>query len=196
MNTAEPIRQLVCAVGIGVLTLSPESLSWAESESVATKQVPMPTLTLTLRGALAAAVDNNPDVQLYKERIEAAEGQVQTQLGAMLPNLSSKVRQTRQTVFLGTFGLSPVRSDPFSIFDARVNASQNLVSVSLIQRWRASRENLHIAEFESEARKYDTMASVGLTYMEGLKAMGMVRMHEANQQVMSELLGLVKQRQR
>lgn len=42
-------------------------------------------LNLTLRGALAAAVENNPDVLLYKERIEAARGQVQTQLGAMLP---------------------------------------------------------------------------------------------------------------
>ena len=40
------------------------------------------------------------------------------------------------------------------------------------------------------------MASVALTYMEGLKAMGMVKMHEANQQVMNDLLGLIKQRQR
>ena len=153
-------------------------------------------LNLTLRGALAAAVENNPDVLLYKERIEAARGQVQTQLGAMLPNFSSNVRQTRQTQFRGTFGLDPVRSDPFSIFDVRVSASQNLMSVSLIQRWRASREMLHVSEAESESRKFDTMASVALTYMEGLKAMGMVKMHEANQQVMNELLGLIKQRQR
>ena len=157
---------------------------------------PLQPLNLTLRGALAAAGDNNPDVLLYKERIEAARGQVQTQLGAMLPNLSSNVRQSRQTVFQGTFGLSPVRSDPFSIFDARVSASQNLLSVSLIQRWRASRAMLHVSESESESRKFDTMASVALTYMEGLKAMGMVKMHEANQQVMNDLLGHIKQRQR
>jgi outer membrane protein len=157
---------------------------------------PFQPLNLTLRGALAAAVDKNPDVLLYKERIEAARGQVQTQLGAMLPNLSSNVRQTRQTQFLGTFGLSPVRTDPFSIFDVRVNASQNLLSVSLIQRWRASRGMLQVSESESESRKFDTMASVALTYMEGLKAMGMVKMHEANLQVMTDLLGLIKQRQR
>lgn len=169
----------------------------AGNESAAqTKPAPLPTLTLTLRGALAAVVDNNPDVLLYKERIEAAQGQVMTQLGAMLPNLSSNVRQTRQTQFLGTFGLAPVRTDPFSIFDARVNASQNLLSVSLIQRWRASRETLHVVEFESDIRKYDTMATVALLYMEGLKAMVIVKMHEANQQVISELLGTVKQRQK
>jgi outer membrane protein TolC len=153
-------------------------------------------LNLTLRGALAAAVENNPAVLLYKERIEEARGQVQTQLGAMLPNLSSTVRQTRQTQFRGTFGLDPVRSDPFSIFDARVNATQNLLSVSLIQRWRASREMLQVSEAESESRKFDTMASVALAYMECLKAMGRVKMHEANQQVMNDLLGLIKQRQR
>ena len=171
------------------------SLAGEETDPQTTSPPPA-TLALTLRGALAAAVDNNPDVLLYKERIEAARGRVQAQLGTMLPNLSSTVRQTRQTVFRGTFGLDPVRSDPFSIFDVRVSASQNLLSVSLIQRWRASREMLHVSESEAESRKFDTMASVALTYMEGLKAMGMVKMHEANQQVMNDLLGLIKQRQR
>ena len=168
----------------------------AGESSLDSQSHPIQTLNLTLRGALAAVVEHNPDVLLYKERIEAARGQVQTQLGAMLPNLSSNVRQTRQTQFRGTFGLDPVRSDPFSIFDVRVSASQNLLSVSLIQRWRASREMLQVSESESESRKFDTMASVALTYMEGLKAMGMVKMHEANQQVMNDLLGLIKQRQR
>ena len=183
-------------MAIGLLTLVDQGVGWAADDSaMQSKPAPLPTLTLTLREALAAAVDNNPDVQRYKERIEAAQGQVQTQLGALLPDLSSNVRQTRQTQFLGTFGLSPVTTDPFSIFDARVNASQNLFSVSLIQRWRASRESLHAVEFEADIRKFDTMASVALLYMEGLKAMGMVKMHESNQQVMSDLLGLVKQRQ-
>ena len=67
------------------------SLAGGETDQQTTSPPPA-TLALTLRGALAAAVDNNPDVLLYKERIEAARGQVQTQLGAMLPNLSGNVR--------------------------------------------------------------------------------------------------------
>ncbi len=192
-----PIGAFLCATGIGLLTLMHQGVGCAEGDpSMSSKPAPLPTLTLTLRDALAAAVDNNPDVQLYRERIEEAQGQVQTQLGPLLPNLSSNVRQTRQTQFLGAFGLSRTVTDPFSIFDARVNASQNLFSVSLIQRWRASHESLHAVEFEADTRKFDTMASVALLYMEGLKAMGMVKMHESNQQVMSDLLGLVKQRQK
>ena len=185
---------LTGAVGFAVLVLSP--VVWAAETTGSATPVRSAVLNLTLRGALTAAVDNNPDVQLYKERIEAAQGQVQTQLGSLLPNLAGTVRQTRQTQFLGTFGLAPQRTDPFSIFDGRVNASQNLFSVSLLQRWRASRESLHVTEFESDSRKYDVMASAALAYMEGLKAMAMVKMHEANQRVMEELLALVKQRQR
>ena len=187
----------LCAMAIGLLTMMDQGVGSAAGDpDLLSKPAPLLPLTLTLRDALAAAVDNNPDVQLYKERIEAAQGQVQTQLGALLPNLSMNVRQTQQTQFLGTFGLSPVRTDPFNIFDTRVNASQNLLSVSLIQRWRASRERLHVVEFEADIRKFDTMASVALLYMEALKAMGMVKMHESNQQVMSDLLGLVKHRQK
>jgi len=166
-------------------------------ESISSLSAPtIQSLQLTLKEALSAAVQNNPDVLLYKERIQEAQGQVQTQLGAMLPNVSANVRQTRQTQFLGTIGLSPVRTDPFSIFDTRISATQNLFSLSLIQRWRASRESLHVTERESEVRTLDTMASVSLAYMEGLRAMAMVAMHEANQQVMNELLGTVQQRQR
>jgi len=191
------IGTFLCAMATGLLTLMDQGVGCAASDpTLLSKPAPLPTLTLTLRDALAAAVDNNPDVQLYKERIEAAQGQVQTQLGPLLPNLSMNVRQTQQTQFLGTFGLSPVRTDPFNIFDTRVNASQNILSVSLIQRWRASRERLHVVEFEADIRKFDTMASVALLYMEALKAMGMVKMHESNQQVMNDLLGLVKHRQK
>ncbi len=185
---------LAGAAGFAVLVLSP--VVWAAETTGSAASVQRAVLNLTLREALTAVADNNPDVQLYKERIEAAQGQVQAQFGGLLPNLAGNVRQTRQTQFLGTFGLAPHRTDPFSIFDGRVNASQNLFSLSLIQRWRASRESLHVTEFESDTRKYDVMASAALAYMEGLKAMAMVKMHEANRRVMEELLALVKQRQR
>lgn len=197
MSSVQPKWRYLWPVGIGLLVLLAPEVGRAGNEPPgAAAPAPLPALTLSLRGALAAAAENNPDVLLYKERIEAAQAQVRTQFGAMLPNLSSTVRQTKQTQFLGTFGLSPIRTDPFNIFDARVNASQNLISVSLIQKWRASREILHVTEFESETRKYDTMASVALLYMEALKARGMVNVHESNQRVMSELLAMVKQRQK
>lgn len=190
-----PLR--VCLLLAGALECAAGQAGLAAGEEAGSVEpLPAPALHLTLKGTLSAAADNNPDVLLYKERIQEAQGQVRTQLGAMLPNVSANVRQTRQTQFRGTFGLDPVRSDPFSIFDTRISATQNLLSASLIQRWRASREALHATEFEADARTLDTMASAALLYMEGLKAMAMAKMHEANESIMSELLGIVRQRQR
>ena len=154
-----------------VATTSP---AWGRDEGTSDQSIPLPTLSLTLGEALSAAADNNPDIRLHKERVQEAKGRVQTQLGALLPNLSADVRQSRRTQFLGTIGLSPVRTDPFSIFDARISATQNLFSLSLIQRWRASRESLRVTEQESETKRFDTMATVALVYMEGLKARAMV----------------------
>jgi hypothetical protein len=51
--------------------------------SLESQSRPFQPLKLTLRAALAAAVANNPDVLIYKERIEVARGQVQTQLGTI-----------------------------------------------------------------------------------------------------------------
>jgi outer membrane protein TolC len=195
MASSSALRGL-CLLVVLVLqsSLVRAGISTEESGSPTPSRTLQP-FNLSLKGALAA-IDNNPDVLLYKERIREAQGQVQTQLGAMLPNISADVRQTRRTQFLGTIGLSPVRTDPFSIFDARISATQSLFSLSLIQRWRASRESLRVTEQESATKRFDTMATVALVYMEGLKAMAMVNMHEANQQVVNELLESVRQRQR
>jgi outer membrane protein TolC len=191
------LRDRCGVLGFAIFALvATTSAVWAGEEGNPGQLIPSPSLSLTLREALSAAADNNPDVLLYKERVQEAKGQVQTQLGAMLPNLSADVRQSRRTQFLGTIGLSPVRTDPFSIFDTRISATQNVFSLSLIQRWRASRQSLQMTEQEAEAKKFDTMASVALAYMEGLKAMAMIKAHELNQQIMRELLGTVKQRQR
>ncbi len=159
-------------------------------------QVPVQELSLSLRTAMAAAAEQNPSMLLSRERVEAARSEVTTQLGAMLPNLAANVRQSQQTQFLGTFGLAPVRTAPFSIFDARVSASQNIFSLSLIQRWRASREVLQVAEFDAQSSRYDTMASTGLAYLEGARAASALAMRIANQQLIRELLSMTKVRQK
>ncbi|HQY58150.1 MAG: TolC family protein [Nitrospira sp.] len=165
------------------------------TEALQATKISVQELHLSLRAAMAAAAEQNPSVLLSKERIEAAQGEVTTQLGALLPNLSANARQSQQTQFLGTFGLAPVRTEPFSIFDARVSASQNLFSLSLIQRWRASREALRVAEFDAQSSRFDTMASTGLAYLEGVKAAAALSMRQANLRLIQELLATTKLRQ-
>jgi len=73
----------VTLLSLGLIYQTEDAFGGGES-SLTTPSPPLQLLTLTLRDALTAAVDNNPDVLLYRERIEAARGQVHTQLGALL----------------------------------------------------------------------------------------------------------------
>jgi outer membrane protein TolC len=154
-----------------------------------------PVLKLSLRDALDAALDNNPNVKVFREKIEAARGVSRTQLGALLPNLTSTARWNTQTFFLGTIGIQPVRTDPFNITDGRGNLTQSIFSWSLIERWRASRAALQVAEQESEITKNDTMATVALHYMEVLRHEETVAAREANVELYKELVAFIRSRQ-
>jgi outer membrane protein len=160
-------------------------------------QIPqeMPVLRLSLKEAIEAALDKNPNVRLYKERIEAARGASRTQLGALLPNLASSARFNNQTFFLGTIGGAPVRTQPFDIADARGTLSQSLFSWSLIERWRASRAALAVSEGEADTTKNDTMATVALNYMEVLRNYETVDARTANVELYKELVAFIKNRQ-
>jgi outer membrane protein len=160
-------------------------------------QIPqeMPVLKLSLKDAIEAALDKNPNVRLYKERIEAARGVSRTQLGALLPNLGSTAKYNNQTFFLGTIGGAPVRTQPFDITDARGSLSQSLFSWSLIERWRASRAALAVSEGEAETTKNDTMATVALNYMEVLRNNETAAARTANVELYKELVSFIKSRQ-
>ena len=64
-----------------------------------------PDLRLSLHDAIQAAIDNNVNVRLLKERIAAAQSAANTSLGAMLPNVAGFLNGRSQTVNLAAFGL-------------------------------------------------------------------------------------------
>jgi outer membrane protein len=152
-------------------------------------------LKLSLTDAIQAALDNNPNVKLYRERIEAARSVSRTQLGALLPNLSSQGKFNNQTFFFGTIGGAPVRSQPFNIVDGRGMLSQSLFSLSLIDRWRASRSAFQVAELESVATQNDTMATVALHYFDILRNQEMVAARVSNVALFEDLVTFVRKRQ-
>ena len=165
------------------------------AESSAQSQPELPVLRLSLKDAIEAALDKSPNVRLYKERIEAARGVATTQLGALLPNLASSAKYNNQTFFRGSLGGSPTRSDPFDLADARGTLSQSLFSWSLIERWRASRAALAVAEGESETTNNDTMATAALNYLEVLRSAENVAARTANVELYKELVAYIKSRQ-
>lgn len=163
-----------------------------------------PELKLSLRDAIQAAVDNNVNVRLLKERIAAAQAQARASFGALLPNVSGYVSGRSQTVNLGAFGLPPDRlsglglrrsvTDPFEVYDARATLVQNIFSLSLIQRWRAAKSGVDVADLEAEVTKRDVMATVGLLYIEALRADEAVKAREADNELSRQLLKLATDR--
>ncbi len=165
----------------------------------ATDQLPsakpeIPVLKLSLRDAMDAAVDQNPTVRLFKERIAQAKDVANTQLGELLPNLSGTVSGARRRFFTGSFGGSPTVTNPRDFYEARAFLTQNLFSLSLIQKWRAAKAGVDVAGLDAEVTKRDTMATAGLIYLETLRAKAAVDARKADVALNKELLRLATER--
>jgi len=180
---------------------------WGVGGAIADAEEPeanLPELRLSLRDAIQAAIDNNVNVRLLKERIAAAQAQADTSLGALLPNVAGFVNGRNQTVNLAAFGLPADRlaglgltrsvTEPFEVYDARATLVQNIFSLSLIQRWRAAKAGVSVADLEAEVTKRDVMATVGLLYIEALRADEAVKARQADIDLSQQLLKLAKDR--
>ena len=172
----------------GILLLGVSGSASAEGETASNTK--NPELRLSLRDAMKAAVDENPNVQLLKERITQAEDQAFTQLGAMLPNVSATASAARRRFFLGSFAGGAGVSSPRDFYETRVSLTQNIFSLSLIQKWRAARTNIEVSSLDSKTNKMDTMAIVGLAYLETLRAQAAVEARLADVKLNNELLRL------
>ena len=176
----------------------------AENVAAEGQETSSPELKLSLREAIQAAVDNNVNVRLLKERIASAQAQANTSLGSLLPHVGGYLNGRNQTVNLAAFGLPADRlsalgltrsvTDPFEVYDARATLVQNIFSLSLIQRWRAARSGVDVAGLEAEVTKRDVMATAGLLYIEALRADEAVKARQADIELSQQLLKLARDR--
>ena len=196
--------RLVTGLTISLVLATAFGITVAGIVAVEASETNPPELKLSLREAIQAAVDNNVNVRLLKERIAAAQAQANTSFGALLPNISGYASGRNQTVNLGAFGLPSDRlsglglrrsvTDPFEVYDARATLVQNIFSLSLIQRWRAAKSGVDVASLEAEVTKRDVMATVGLLYIEVLRADEAVKAREADIELAQQLVKLAKDR--
>ena len=188
---------MIAIMFAGIMWLSgTATVSWAQDvpDKAAARPRP-PELRLSMQDAMQAAVDNNPTVQMFKERVTQAEEQAFAQRGALLPNLSARVSGARRRFFLGAFGgLGAGVSDPINFYESRLALTQNIFSMSLIQKWRAARTNIEVAGLDSETQKMDTMAMVALAYLDTLRVQKSVKARLADVKLNNELLRLAMER--
>mgnify|MGYP000088390261 FL=1 len=155
---------------------------------------PLPILRLSLHDAMAVAVEQNPTVRLSKERTTEAQGVADTRLGELLPNLSGRMSGARRRLFFGSFGRDPVVADHDRLYETRAVLTQNVFSLSLIQKWRAAKTGVQVAGLDADVAKRDTMATVGLVYLETLRAQETAQAREADVALSRELLRLTTER--
>jgi len=180
---------MLCA---GIMSL-PGMATFAHAQE--TDPLPIPSeLRFSLRDAMRAAVDHNYTVKIVQEQIAQATGQAVTQRGALLPNLSASASGARRRFFFGAFGGSPSVSKPLNFYESRLSLTQNLFSLSLIQRWRAARTNVEVATLSAETQKMDTMAAVALAYLETLRVRKAVAARLADARLSHALLRLAMER--
>ncbi len=186
----------VCFLAFGLLIIlcGFGQVGFAATDQLSPAQSEVPVLKLSLRDAMDAAVDQNPTVRLFQERIHQAQDVANTQLGALLPNLSGRLSGARRRFFTGSFGGSPTVTDPRDFYEARAALTQNVFSLSLIQRWRAAKSGVDVASLNAEVSKRDTMATVGLVYLETLRAKAAVEARKADVTLNQELLHLATER--
>lgn len=186
-------------LAVGVLCiggLSAGRAVWAEDGGTLVSETEnLPVLQLSLTDAIDAALDKSPNVRLFRERIAAARAASRTQLGALLPNVSASGRYNTQTFFLGTIGGAPRRTDPFEIVDGRASFTQSIFSLSLIERWRASRSALQVAQLDSATTDNDTTAKVALAYFEVLRNQETLTARLSNVALYEELVTFIRSRQ-
>ncbi len=178
-----------------VVALSAHALAGDQEIPLSPAEETPPVLNLSLAEAIEAALDKSPNVQLFRERIAAARAASRVHLGALLPNVASAGRYNTQTFFLGTIGGAPVRTDPFEIVDGRASFTQSIFSLSLIERWRASRSAMQAAELDASAMEQDTVAKVALNYYEVLRNQETLEARSTNVGLYEELVAYIKSRQ-
>ena len=184
----------VLRLGLTVLLCGLGQTGLAATEQPPSAQPEAPVLKLSLRDAMDASVDQNPTVRLFQERIIQAQDVANTQLGELLPNLSGTMSGARRRFFTGSFGGQPTVVGPRDFYEARAFLTQNVFSLSLIQKWRAAKAGVDVAGLDAEITKRDTMATTGLIYLEALRAKAAVVARTADVVLNKELLHLATER--
>ena len=189
------VKKELIVAGLLTLLWGMVGSALAAGQEEMTRRNTVPELRLSLRAAMETAVHQNPTVQISRQRVKESQAASITQLGTMLPNISGTSNWANRRFFLGNFGAGiPDVSEDFDFYGTRAFLTQNLFSLSLVQRWQASRAGIEVAEYELEATKRDTMAQVALVYFEALSFEAAVKARQANVDLNRELLRLATER--
>jgi outer membrane protein len=130
---------------------------------------------LTLQDAIERALSANVNGLLARERIAAAEGtRLRRYSAAMLPRVSAETYANVQNRDLAAFGISfpglPQVVGPFSNYDARIYAQQNIIDLASLHGLRASERAVDAGKLDSQDVRDQIVRSVASIYLQAESA--------------------------
>jgi len=166
---------------------------------VATLSAEMLPLTLQKAVAVATAKDGNLRLQLVRESIAQAETRRRQAFSAFLPHLDGSASAANQTRNLRAFGIEfpavpglnfPSFAGPFTVLDYRASASQSLLDLASIQRYKAAKALIGVAELEAANATNLTVQQVARAYVLALQGDAGVDTAQANVELARALVKL------
>lgn len=169
----------------------------ALAPALAAQQGPL-QLSLERAVEIALAPEGNARLQIAGEGVRQAESRSAQARGALLPNVDAGLSYQSQTRNLAAVGLQfnspvpgiqiPTRVGPFSVFDVRGAGTQNILDVSAIRRYQASRAGIAAARAETENTAEQIAAQVARTYLAAVRAEADIEAMRANITLAGEIL--------
>lgn len=167
----------------------------AAGSSLAAQQPVAPSGPITLIDAITLGRKQGVDAAIARLNARAANARTGERRADLLPNISGRATITRQTLNLDEFGI-PVATgitDPFSIYNLQLRASQTLFDASAIARLQAGRDTAIAAGLDAQAAGEIAGATAGLAYLRVLSADETVRARQADSTVAADLLNQAQQ---
>jgi outer membrane protein TolC len=158
------------------------------------------SLPLSLKRAveIALAPEGSPRVALAEESIKQSQTRVAQARAAFLPDIEASVGDQNETVNLRSYGLHievpgfnfPTFVGPFSVFDARATAQQNIFDFSSIRRYQSSKVTVQAVKAEADTTRNQVSDTVARAYLACLRADAKLETEKANVDLSDALLRL------
>ncbi len=153
-------------------------------------------LPLTVADAIRRALDHNLGVLMAEQEIGRARGVRWKALSGLLPNINSRVAESRQQINLEAFGFGsfgdsfagvPTIVGPFNVFDARVYVSQAVLDFGALNDARAEAHNVEAARDDYAAARDLVVHVAADAYIQALAASARADSGRAQQQTAQSL---------
>jgi outer membrane protein TolC len=154
-------KPVICLMVAAIMAIGIPASSWAQQETV---------YKLTLQDAIQKALQANLNVLLAQSRVDEAEGSRQRSMSAaLLPRINAQTYANVQNRNLRAFGISvpglplPAVVGPFSNYDARIYAQQNVLDLATYRTFKASESAVNASKLdERDARDLIVRATAAL----------------------------------